>query len=151
MSTISKDVKLGKYIYIGPGATIYPKVSIGDFTIFGNNVSIIGGDHRYDVVGRPVGLTGRDRIKETNIGKDCWIGAHAIIKCGVNIANGCIIAAGAVVTKDTEPYCIYGGVPAKKIRDRFSSKEDVHKHVNEISKLKSSEIQELRDSNYSLY
>lgn len=38
---------------------------------------------------------------------------------GVNIADGCIIGAGAVVTKDTEAYCVYGGVPAKLIKRRI--------------------------------
>ena len=123
-SKISQDVVIGRNVYIGPGCTIYPQTRIKPFTILANNVSIIGGDHRYDVVGLPVGLTGRAEILPTTIGQDCWVGAHSIIKCGVNIADGCIIAAGAVVTKDTEPYGIYGGVPARRIKDRFLSKED---------------------------
>lgn len=52
------------------------------------------------------------------IGNDVWIGARVIIMDGVNIGDGAIIAAGAVVTKDVEPYTIVGGVPAKTIRKR---------------------------------
>ena len=52
---------------------------------------------------------------------------------GVNIANGTIIAAGSVVTHDTEPYSIYAGVPAKKIRDRFDNKEDLKKHIQQVN------------------
>lgn len=37
---------------------------------------------------------------------------------GVEIAKGCIIGAGAVVTKNTKPYGIYGGVPAKRMKER---------------------------------
>jgi acetyltransferase-like isoleucine patch superfamily enzyme len=57
------------------------------------------------------------------IGNDVWIGANVLIMAGLTIGNGAIIAAGAVVTKDVEPYGIYGGVPAKKVRSRFNDKE----------------------------
>ncbi len=134
-SKISPDIIVGHHVYFGPGCNIYPNVEVGDFTLFANNISIIGGDHRYDVVGLPVGLTGRDVIKKTLIGRDCWIGAHSIIKCGVTVADGCIVAAGAVVTKDTEPYGIYAGVPAIRIKERFSSEEDMKKHIEMISKI----------------
>lgn len=53
------------------------------------------------------------------IGNDVWIGANVIILPGVNIGDGAIVAAGAVVTKDVAPYAIVGGVPAKTIRYRF--------------------------------
>ena len=79
-------------------------------------------------------------MKRTTIGHDCWLGAHSIIMCGVNIADGCIIAAGAVVTKDTEPYCIYGGVPAKKIKERFNSLVDLERHRKEIKGITIDEI-----------
>ena len=56
------------------------------------------------------------------IGNDVWIGYEAVILSGVNIGDGAIIGARAVVTKDVEPYSIVGGVPAKEIRKRFDSK-----------------------------
>ena len=69
--------------------------------------------------------TNRDRImmnkkntKDVN-GNDCWIGSNVTIVAGVKIPDGCVIAAGAVVTKSiTEPYSIVGGVPAKVIGQR---------------------------------
>ena len=57
------------------------------------------------------------------IGNDVWIGANVIILPGVNIGHGAVIAAGAVVTKDVEPYAIVGGVPAKLIKYRFNAEE----------------------------
>lgn len=57
--------------------------------------------------------------KRTTIGHDVWIGTNAIIKKGVNIGTGAVIASGAVVTKDVEPYAIVGGCPAKLIKKRF--------------------------------
>lgn len=53
------------------------------------------------------------------IGNDVWIGGNVVILRGVKIGDGAIIAAGAVVTKDVDPYTIVGGVPAKVIRTRF--------------------------------
>lgn len=58
-------------------------------------------------------------IKKTVIGNDVWIGRRAIIKAGVQIGNGAVIASGSVVTKDVPPYAIVGGVPAKVIKYRF--------------------------------
>ena len=52
-------------------------------------------------------------------GHDVWIGRGAAILPGVNVGNGAVIGAGAVVSKDVAPYTIVGGVPARLIRDRF--------------------------------
>lgn len=51
---------------------------------------------------------------------DVWIGYGVTILSGVHIGQGAVIAAGAVVSKDVEPYSIVGGIPAKTIKKRFS-------------------------------
>lgn len=61
-------------------------------------------------------------LRRTVIGNDVWIGNNAIIIAGVNVGDGAIIGAGAVVTKDVAPYDIVGGVPARKIGERFDEK-----------------------------
>jgi acetyltransferase-like isoleucine patch superfamily enzyme len=53
------------------------------------------------------------------VGNDVWIGYRAIILDGITVGDGAIVAAGAVVTKDVEPYSIVAGVPAKHLRYRF--------------------------------
>jgi len=55
----------------------------------------------------------------TYIDSDVWIGTNAIIKAGVHIGVGAVIASGAVVTKDVEPYAIVGGCPARLLKYRF--------------------------------
>ena len=61
--------------------------------------------------------------KRIKIGNDVWIGARVYLIDGINIGDGAILAAGAVVTGDVEPFSIVGGVPAKEIRKRFSEEQ----------------------------
>lgn len=58
------------------------------------------------------------RRGEVIIEDDVWIGSNAVITADVRVAKGTIVAAGAVVTRSTEPYSIVAGVPAKKIGER---------------------------------
>jgi acetyltransferase-like isoleucine patch superfamily enzyme len=129
----SHDLVADEYSSIGQNCVIYPKVKIGAYTMVAYNVSIIGGDHVFRNAGIPLRFSGRDVVKPTIIGKDVWIGAYSIIMCGVTIGDGAIIASGSVVTKDVEPFCIYGGCPAKKIKDRFKNAEDMIKHKNMLN------------------
>ena len=55
--------------------------------------------------------------KPVTIGAGCWIGASCLILPGVTIGDGCVIAAGSVVTEDCDPDGLYGGVPARRIKD----------------------------------
>lgn len=57
-SYVSKDVTIGKYSYIGPGAYICPNVTLGNYCMLGQNVTITGGDHRFDIVGQPMIFSG---------------------------------------------------------------------------------------------
>ena len=60
-----------------------------------------------------------DELPRVAIGNDVWIGAGSIVLDGLNLGDGCVVAAGAVVTRDVAPYAIVGGVPARLIRYRF--------------------------------
>lgn len=63
---------------------------------------------------------GKDNSKGIYIGSDVWIGTKVSVMPGVNIANGAIVGANSVVTRDVEPYSIVAGAPARKIKSRFS-------------------------------
>jgi maltose O-acetyltransferase len=60
----------------------------------------------------------REVLAPVKIGDYVWIGSRALILPGVTIGEGAVVAAGAVVTGDVEPYCIVGGVPARPIGRR---------------------------------
>jgi len=54
------------------------------------------------------------------IGHDTWIGHGAIIRPEVTVADGAVVAAGAIVTKDVPPYMVVAGIPAVPLKERFS-------------------------------
>ncbi len=76
--------------------------------MFCTGTHTISGEHSR--CGIPIGLP----IK---VEDGCWIGTRATIMPGVTIKQGCVIAAGAVVTKSCEPNGLYAGVPARRMRD----------------------------------
>lgn len=124
---LSSDLIAHEYAYIGPGAYIPPRVTIGKYTMLAPNVSVLGGDHVYTDPNTPIIFSGRPEMPKTLIGEDVWIGANVSIMAGLTIGNGAIIAANAMVTKDVPEYAIYGGNPAKLIRMRFNE-EDIVLH-----------------------
>jgi acetyltransferase-like isoleucine patch superfamily enzyme len=96
--------------------------------MLGPRVAIIGEDHLFDQPGVPIIFSGRPQLHRTIIEADVWIGYGAIIMAGKRIGRGAIVASGAVVTQDVPPYEIWGGVPARKIRDRFINEQDRKVH-----------------------
>ncbi len=135
--------------------------SIGNFCSIGDNVTIAKSNHptsyisthpflyekKRGIISKDITIDNNDKV---TIGHDVWLGVNSTILPGVSIGNGAIIAAGAVVTKDVEPYAIVGGVPATLIRYRFSKK-----HIDFLQKaqwwnLPSSEIKEEIDSFYNI-
>lgn len=127
-SKISRDLRAGAFSYVGPGCEIGPGVTIGIYTMFGPGVRILGNDHVYSIPGTPIIFSGRPPFKETIIGSDVWLGAGVVVIAGVSIGDGSIVAAGSVVTKDIPQFSIYGGVPAKFIKERFDCVSDMKTH-----------------------
>ena len=137
-----QKVQIGKNFYIGRDSFIESDVIIGDNVIWANRVALVGKyDHHYQQIGVPIRLASQIRDKDyewhglnslTVIEYDVWVGYGSTIMSGVTIHEGSIIAAGSVVTKDVEPFSIYAGVPARKIGDRFNSKEDLELHQKSI-------------------
>jgi len=125
---IARDFCAGPFSYVGRDCCICPKVTIGAYTLLAHEVSIQGGDHRFDLAGTPICFSGRPEMPETVIGEDVWIGHRAIIIAGVKIGRGAVIGAGAVVATDVPAYAIYAGVPAKPVGVRFADEKDRIRH-----------------------
>lgn len=125
--------RMGDYSYVGRNFTCW-HATIGKFCSISWNVGIGGANHDYNRITQHACLyapqfgfleTGQDpgynRFESPcEIGNDVWIGCNAVICRGVHIGDGAVIGAGAVVTKDVEPYTIVGGVPAKVLKRRCS-------------------------------
>lgn len=145
---IGKNSEIGDNTYISSNSTIDSNVHIGKYCSIASNVLIAPGVHQYNyVTTHPILFNKywRSKLKiieheiydkkigqendNTYIGNDVWIATSAIIMRGVRIGNGAIIGAGAIVTKDVEPYSIVVGIPAKHIKYRFKENE-----INEIEK-----------------
>ncbi|MBF0420167.1 MAG: acyltransferase [Magnetococcales bacterium] len=107
----------GSNLHLNPGACIYGNVVAGDNVMIAPNAVISGGNHGFIRNGIPMYFQTCTSYG-IRIGNDVWIGANAVILDGVTVGEGAIIAAGAIVAKDIEPYSIVAGVPAKEIKVR---------------------------------
>ena len=93
-------------------------IKIGNNVIVGNFVSFHSENHNFTNAEIPIRLQGTSHSGIV-IGDNCWIGAKATILDGVHIGNGCVVAAGAVVTKSFPDNVVIGGVPARIIKSRL--------------------------------
>lgn len=110
---IGNNVGIGEFAYLGGAGGL----EIGNDCIVGQYFSCHPENHHYTEIKVPIRLQGVSR-QGIKIGNNCWIGSKATILDGVQIGEGCIIAAGAVVTKSFPNNCIIAGVPAKMIKGR---------------------------------
>lgn len=112
------------YIHIGDSTSINRSgniwgegtVKIGNNVRIGPNVNIISNNHVFQTRKKLIMEQG-SRSLPIEIKDNVWIGANVTILPGVTIAEGTVIGAGSVVTKNTTPYSVYWGFPAKKIRN----------------------------------
>jgi acetyltransferase-like isoleucine patch superfamily enzyme len=122
---------MAKHSFVGYDCDVLC-ADIGAFTSIANCVVIGGGRHPMEWVGMsPVFYKGRDSVKAkfseyerepnkwVSIGNDVWIGHSAIVLPGVNIGDGAVVGAGAIITKDVPAYAIVAGNPARLLRYRF--------------------------------
>ncbi len=110
---------LGAGAYVGRNTFLgaYRPLSIGDRALVGAYCYIISANHRYerrDVPIREQGFTGAPIVIE----EDAWLGTHVVVLPGVTIGRGAIIAAGSVVNRDVPAWQIWGGMPARFIKER---------------------------------
>lgn len=131
------NCKIGWYSYVGD-YTIISNASVGKFCSIGPNVKIGPGIHPSSrfVSTSPYFYAKKDfknfslvdenlfeQSKYTVIGNDVWIGCNVVIVDGVKVGDGAIIAAGAIVVEDVEPFAIVAGIPARILRRRFADEQ----------------------------
>jgi acetyltransferase-like isoleucine patch superfamily enzyme len=130
-------IRLGNHVTISSQCHIAANCTIKDYAGLASRVALLGRlDHDYKTVGVPfrfaqyVGSrhmkgTYLQEVDEVMIEEDVWVGHQSIILTGVKVRRGTIVAAGSVVVRDTEPYSIVAGVPAKTVGTRFTAEQIV--------------------------
>lgn len=117
LSASEGELKLGDHVAISPNVNIGADngfIEIGSYVAIGPGTVIRAANHRFDDISIPICLQGHNPgyIKIEN---DVWIGANCVLTPNITIGRGAIVGAGAVITKNVEPWTIVGGVPAHKI------------------------------------
>lgn len=117
--TYGGDIIIGKNCSINPYTIIYGhgNTIIGDNVLIAGHSMIIPNNHIYIDRNKTIRKQGNSS-KGIKIGNDVWIGHACSILDGVTIGDGAIIAAGSVVNCNIPPYTLYGGIPAKHLKDR---------------------------------
>ena len=110
-----RHVHFGKKIYANFNLTLVDDthIYVGDFTMFGPNVVVASAGHPIDPALREQGLQYNAPV---HIGKNCWIGAGAIIVPGITIGDNVVIGAGSVVVKDLPSGVVAVGNPCRVLR-----------------------------------
>lgn len=109
------NLVVGERSCIGPNANIYnpSKIIIGDKVVISQNSYLCGGSH-------DISRLTLDFITKPIVVKDfAWVCASCFIMMGVTIEEGCVIGATSSLFESTEPWGVYGGVPAKFIKKRI--------------------------------
>jgi acetyltransferase-like isoleucine patch superfamily enzyme len=117
-----QNLSVGSNVFFNRGAFIVARdqITIGDGTGVGPYAMINSGSHGY----RDGSVPYREQPHENEpitIGRDVWIGAHAVILKGSVLGDGCVVSSGAVVSGTVAPFAIVGGVPARKFAERAGS------------------------------
>lgn len=119
--------RIGRNCVLGQNVMAGPDVTIGDGCKIQNNVALYKGVTLADgvfcgpscvftnVLTPRAEVVRADEFLPTPVGRGVTIGANATIVCGHRLGDYCMIAAGAVVTKDVRPYALMAGVPARQI------------------------------------
>lgn len=110
------DVIIGDYTRIGIHCTVIGPVCIGSHVNLAQGITVTALNHIFKDSSRRIDEQGVS-TKPVVIGDDVWIGANAVILPGVTIGSHCVVAAGAVVTKDVPNHTLVGGIPAKVIKN----------------------------------
>lgn len=110
---IGDHVGIGEYAYLGGAGGL----EIGSDCIIGQYFSCHPENHAYHDLAQPIRHQGVQRLG-IRIGRDCWIGSKVTVLDGVQLGDGCVVAAGAVVTRSFPPFSVIGGVPARLLKTR---------------------------------
>jgi putative colanic acid biosynthesis acetyltransferase WcaF len=108
------NLEIGDHAWIGERVWLdsLAKIRVGPHACLSQGAFLLTGNHRFDRSGFDL------EIKEINLEAGAWIGAKAIVCPGVNCKDHAVLAVGSVATSDLEPFSVYQGNPAIKVKER---------------------------------
>ena len=116
----TRHIEIGERVVIRPHTMLMAdddaRIIIGNDVLIGAGVHVYVNNHRFDNRDVKIVDQGYFPSEDVVVEDDVWIGANAILLPGVRVGRHSVIAAGSVVTKSVEPFSVYGGVPARKIK-----------------------------------
>ena len=116
-----RTVSIGSNSSIGINASVDAGTQIGDDVMMGPEVVILSWNHMTSRTDVPMIQQGFTACSPVTIENDVWIGRRVIILPGVTVGSGCVLGAGAVISRDVPPNAIAVGNPARVVRYRSSS------------------------------
>jgi acetyltransferase-like isoleucine patch superfamily enzyme len=113
------SIRLARRVFIGQHVVIYGNggVDVGEYTLIAAHSCIVSSNHAVPPADRII-RNEPDVLLPTRIGRDVWLGVGVKVLGGVTIGDGCVVGAGAVVTRDLPAYSIAMGVPARITGER---------------------------------
>jgi virginiamycin A acetyltransferase len=137
--TLVGDVEVGKRTNLNRDIEVIGDVTIGKYCALARDTLFQQKDHQIHKPAIQMRFYGQvldSKLEHVTkgpitVGNDVWIGARAIVLSGVTIGDGAVVAAGSIVTDNVEPYAIVAGVPAERVKWRFS--EDIREKLLDLS------------------
>lgn len=144
---VTDSVELGDHCSVNPFATLRGPIKGGNGIRIGAYACLTGFNHGFSDVTKPVWQQPHTS-EGIVLGEDVWIGSHVTVLDGVKVGSHCILAAGAVVTKDVPDYAIVGGNPARviRLRKRPVSPGSLESKLERFGRKVGDELQELLES-----
>jgi acetyltransferase-like isoleucine patch superfamily enzyme len=120
------ELIIGSGVFIGRGVVVsaHQLVEIGANTMIGESVSIHDNNHCTSDLNQPISKQGFTS-EPLHIGTNCWIGSHSVLVKGSSLEAGCIVGAGAVVTRKYPERTKVLGVPAVPVKDRLETRPQI--------------------------
>ncbi|MGR3521755.1 CatB-related O-acetyltransferase [uncultured Paracoccus sp.] len=135
-------MSLGAFSYVSGATRDMLKLRAGRFCSIARGVNVVSGNHPVAAVSTSPFFYGHYHARHlpevvnavgkpdftrdlggVRVGDDVWIGGYCVLKGGIRIGTGAVVAAGSVVVRDVDPYTIVGGNPARVIRPRFDPEQ----------------------------
>ncbi len=113
------NLTAGDLVTVADGAELYnpAPLVLGSRVIISQDAYICGATHDYDAADFPL-LAFR-----MEIGASAWVCARASVSPGVSIGEGAVLGLGSIATRSLEPWAVYAGIPARRLKDRVKPGE----------------------------